>query len=524
LKKQSHKKMKKIIILFVIGVFYLNTYSQNSNRFHNPLVWLRADNPGSQNGQWMDVSGNGYNAVTQNNQSLPDTGMFNYHPCFMFDSLSNPLNVNYKAKKEAKMLVLAVYKPAVTQQENGIWSLGLDSSIQVKLTTQRLKNVYKFIKYNDSTSTQPTLNLLSQNWRNKHIDSTMSRLIVGGTDSLNFTGKFAEFILYDTTISGNDILKVHTYLAIKYGVCIKDKNYIASNDSILWDSKKNLQYNQEIAGIGKDSLLYLNQKQSAGNGGDSPLRIAVGSLKITNDENTSQIQEGAFLIWGNNGQTLTDVNQDTLDTTRITNMSKSVWLMKNSGVSSRGISTQVVLNASEIYGAININLVINRYGNTTFPIDSSIVINPDSVDSEMNYYFSGIQWDTDSSGYDVFGFQVLKSASCNNKTNNNNSSNGNNGSNNSSISQNGIADNSSPIIDCSLFPNPTISNYTINIKLNQELPITVTIQGENGKKIEVLERKSSSEYTLKGYLKERGCYLVTIESGQDSKTYKLIVQ
>ena len=142
--------------------------------------------------------------------------------------------------------------------------------------------------------------------------------------------------------------------------------------------------------------------------------------------------------------------------------------MKNSGISSRGISTQIVLNASEIYGAINIKLVINRFGNAAFSVDSSVVIEPDSVDADMNYYFSGIQWDTDSSGFDVFGFQVLKSTSCNNKTNNNNNGN-------SSSNQESITDNSSPIIDCSLFPNPTISNYTITIKLNRELPVKITI-------------------------------------------------
>jgi hypothetical protein len=522
--------MKKILTLIALCLFFLNANSQNNKGFKNPLIWLRADSMGEMAGQWKDVSGNHYSAFVQNNQALPDSGLFNFHRCFVFDTLSNPLTVNYRAKKDARMLVFAVYKPITPQMEKGIWALGLDSTIQVKLTTQRLKNVYKFIRYDSSTSALPTINVLAQNWRNKHIDTTISSLFIGGTDSLNFTGKFAEFILYDSTLANNDLLKLHTYLAIKYGVSIRDMNCVGSNDSILWDYKKDTLYQNDIAGIGKDSIIQINQKQSAGNGGDSPLKIAAGNLKISNDANTSQIAEGDFFIWGNNGQNLTDVNQDTLDTTVISNMSRSVWLMKKSGVTASTISTQVVLNASEIYGAININLVINRTGNPSFPSESSIVITPDSIDAEMNYYFSNVNWDTDNSGTDIFGFQVIPSVNNNsrmNDTTNNTSSTteiSDNYKNDNANNQNNISDNSSAIIDCSMFPNPTMNAYTITIKLSQELPIQVTIQTETGKRIEGFERKGSSEYTLKGYLKDKGCYLVTIVSGKDSKTYKLVVE
>lgn len=525
--------MKKIILFFAVGILFLNAYSQNNKGFRNPVIWLRADSAGATSNQWKDVSSNHYDAIVKNNQVLPDSGLFNFNKCFVFDSTSNPLSVSYRPKKDAKMLVFAVYKPSSQQQEEGIWALGLDSSIQVKLTTQRLKNVYKFIKYDSSTSTLPTINLLHQNWRDKHIDTTQNALFIGGTDSLNFTGKFAEFMLYDSTLSDNNILKVHTYLGIKYGVSIRDKNYIDSNDSIIWNTIKDTLYQTDIAGIGKDSLLHINQKQSAGNGGDSQLKIAAGYLRNTNEANTSQIAEHNFIIWGNNGQNIADVNQDTTNKINVPSLSRSIWKMKTSGTTAGNISTQVVLNASAIYGAINANLVINKGGDATFPIATSVVVPPDSVDAEMNYYYSNIKWDTTNTGAGVFGFQVIKSVNSNNRMNDTTNTAGNgtttttataSTATGSNVSQDNNADNGAAIIDCSMFPNPTINAYTITIKLGQQLPVKVTIQTETGKKIEILERSGSSEYTLKGYLKDKGCYLVTVDSGKESKTYKLVVE
>lgn len=516
------KNLKLLLQCFVFFPFLFpwSVNAQDNLGFRNPVIWLRADKPGQNVNQWQDVSGHGYDGVVLNNQTLPDTCLFNYNRSFLFDSSSIALKINYKAKKNAKMLVFAVYKPLTQQQEKGIWSLGLDSNIQVKLTTQRLKNVYKFIKYNDSTSVVPTINLLSQNWRNKHIDTTFSSLIVGGTDSLSYTGKFAEFILYDTTLTGNDIYKVHTYLGIKYGVSICDMNYVNSKDSTLWGYKGNLQYKNDIAGIGKDSLLQINQKQSAGNGGESPLKIAAGRLQINNDTNKSQIAEGDFLIWGHNDEFLSDINADSTAPNQITFMTKCTWLMKASGQSSNQIPTQVVLNTADLYNVSDVRLVINRYGTKNFTTDSCYMAAPDSVDSTGNFYFNNILWDIDGSGSDIFSFKIRKSGPQNRSLEdsiaNANSSAGQN--------NNGAGNSGSAILDYSMFPNPTTKDYTIYVKISDENPITVCITDGNGKVINCTDRSGSLNYTLTGYLYEKGCYLVTVTTTTESKSYKLIVQ
>lgn len=513
--------MKKLILFAIISCCALSIFPQSNACFPNPGIWLRADKQGEATGQWADVSGHGYHATVNNNQVLPDSGLFNYNKCFVFDSSSQPLSIEYKAKSTAKLLVFAVYKPNVPQAEEGIWNLALDSTIQVKLTTQKLKNVFRVIKYADSTLTSPIINLLSQNWKNKHIDSTASFMHIAGTDSLNFTGKFAEFILYDSTVTGNEILKLHTYLGIKYGVSIRQMNYIGSDDSTIWNYRNNIDYNIDIAGIGRDTVIHINQKQSAGNGGESPLKIAAGKLKNTNDENPYSIAEGNFLIWGNNGKSIGEINEDTINPLLVENVSKSIWFMKRAGDSASHISTQVVLSTSGIVDADTIRLIINRYADSFFPVESTIAYYADSIDSTGNYYFNNIKWDTDNSGSDVFSFQikkevVLKSMESDSTENNSEDQQSDNDSDNNNS-------NNASILYCSLYPNPTISNYTINIKIDNPSPISGIIQDVNGKNIDAFQRSGSTEYTISGYINDPGIYFVTIETVSDKKTFRLVI-
>jgi len=513
--------MKKFFVIAFLLYSVAGGFAQIHTPFSTPKIWLRTDVPGTVNTQWADCSGHGYHATVNNNQVLPDSGLFNYNKCFVFDSSSQPLSIDYKAKPTAKLLVFAVYKPNAPQAEEGIWNLVLDSSIQVKLTTQKLKNVFRVIKYADSTLTSPIINLLSQNWKNKHIDSTASFMHIAGTDSLNFTGKFAEFILYDSTVTGNEILKLHTYLGIKYGVSIRQMNYIGSDDSTIWNYRNNIDYNIDIAGIGRDTVIHINQKQSAGNGGESPLKIAAGRLKNTNDENPYSIAEGNFLIWGNNGKSIGEINEDTINPILVENVSKSIWFMKRTGDSASHISTQVVLSTAGIVDADTIRLIINRYADSFFPVESTIAYYADSIDSTGNYYFNNIKWDTDNSGSDVFSFQikkevVLKSMESDSTENNSEDQQSDNDSDNN-------GSNNASILYCSLYPNPTISNYTINIKIDNPSPISGIIQDVNGKNIDAFHRSGSTEYTISGYINEPGIYFVTIETVSDKKTFRLVI-
>lgn len=488
-------------------IITLNIAKAQDKNFSTPRIWLRADSMGNGN-VWKDFSGHGYHAHGMQGQMNSGMGLYNYQSCLLFDSVSHPLWVDYTAKRKSPMIAFAVYKPTNSDDEAGIWSLRLDSAGQVKLTSQKLGYFGRDNLYNDSTSTEPVLNLLKMSWKGKDIDTNVSRLYLAGTDSLDFRGKFAEFMFFDSTLKQNEILRIHTYLAIKYGINIEELNYVNSVDSVLWNCATDSLYSHNIAGIGKDSLLLIDQKQSCGHGGEANLSIAAGWHCETNAINQMNIDEMDYLIWGDNGNKLTTFSPGD-------SLSQCKWLMKRSGSSASGISTQLILHAPEISEEWTLNLVISRETDFMFPMNMVEIAFADSVDSLGNYYFSGINWDVDHSGSDAFTFQLTDTATVNMRSQTA-QTNGSSNSNQSGL----IADISS--ID--VYPNPTKGEFMIDVKLSHSGKVLVSIQDEGGKIVSRTQYDGSAYYSIKGTLTAKGCYLIKAETDSGSKTTKLIVQ
>ena len=121
-----------------------------------------------------------------------------------------------------------------------------------------------------------------------------------------FNGAVQEIIVMrgSAQMSNDDIEKIHSYLAIKYGITLYAGNYVISNGTIVWDRSlpANNAYNHNIFGIGRDDFSGLNQKQ-AYSANDRSLTVFVGSLATLNSENTDMLDNMQFLILGSNDQT-----------------------------------------------------------------------------------------------------------------------------------------------------------------------------------------------------------------------------
>ncbi len=125
------------------------------------------------------------------------------------------------------------------------------------------------------------------------------------TGNLEFyDGSIAEIITYaNTSHSTTTREKVETYLAIKYGITLPH-NYLASNNTVVWNRATNAAYNYNIIGIGRDNNGALLQKQSKSTS-SSPdiLTVYVGPTKMTNQTaNTGSILAGdlSFFMVGSN--------------------------------------------------------------------------------------------------------------------------------------------------------------------------------------------------------------------------------
>ncbi|MBO9611802.1 MAG: T9SS type A sorting domain-containing protein [Dyadobacter sp.] len=129
-----------------------------------------------------------------------------------------------------------------------------------------------------------------------------------GSDNAGFTGSIGELIVYGAgNVSATDRNKIDSYLAIKYGVTLAaGTNYTTSTDAVVWDATANAAYHNNVAGIGNDFRSALHQKQSRSqitNNSNNQVTIGLGGIAATNDANTSQLTDGQFLIWGDNGNT-----------------------------------------------------------------------------------------------------------------------------------------------------------------------------------------------------------------------------
>jgi hypothetical protein len=397
----------KIILLASMIMLVLSTYAQTQLAVkYPPQVWLHP-NSTIDTLYWHDASGN-FNHAQWKGSMLPLEQKLNYHTAFEITNVNGPLQIPYVPKKKDRVKAYIVYQCMDTLYENGLWNMVFDTLSRVGLSSHRILNIKKDIIYTKSTNDQALINALSLSWRNAKVDSSQSSIYVGGTDSLAFNGKLAEFILFDKKPNKRDNEYIHTYLALKYGITIDLLNYISSDDSVLWDTKANKTYNHDVAGLVRDDVMQLNQKQASGKGGKSELSLYLGTLEEHNDSNNFQWANYNYLIWGHNDQALNQVDFDTvLFTTN--NLIQRKWRIEAHGTQIRNTFTQMAIDRSQIDSNSMIQLVICPNADSTFTIDTNHIYQADSIGANHMVYFNNIKWDQDYSGADLFTFRIAPS-------------------------------------------------------------------------------------------------------------------
>ncbi len=143
----------------------------------------------------------------------------------------------------------------------------------------------------------PTLNNVYRFDGLEQIDNTTltftdaGTLEIGGRNDGNLLvdGRIGEVIVYAGEVSDADIIKIESYLAIKYGIT-KAGDYQASDATVLWDATVNAAYHNDVAGIGRDNNSVLDQQKSISSDGDDIVIVDKGTV-LPNDLD--------FILWGN---------------------------------------------------------------------------------------------------------------------------------------------------------------------------------------------------------------------------------
>ena len=119
---------------------------------------------------------------------------------------------------------------------------------------------------------------------------------VGRHASDYYDGDIAEVVAYSRALTAAEERRVRSYLALKYGISLRGiQNYVSSDGTVVFAGTTTYSgHNHAVAGIGRDdsSGLDMSESQSANPG--SLLRVS----------NPSSLDDGDFLVWGNNDGTL----------------------------------------------------------------------------------------------------------------------------------------------------------------------------------------------------------------------------
>lgn len=148
-----------------------------------------------------------------------------------------------------------------------------------------------------------------------------SKYWVGRNNNIqgSLNGRVAEIFTFGTRLTDANRQKIESYLAIKYGLTlgaanIATKDYINSFGTKVWDATANSGYNYDVAGIGKDSISDLYQRQSKSINRSDEVTIGLGGLFTKNSQNTNTFtKDGDFLVWGNNNGNYTGSNTNTIN-------------------------------------------------------------------------------------------------------------------------------------------------------------------------------------------------------------------
>lgn len=183
-----------------------------------------------------------------------------------------------------------------------------------------------------------------------------------GGDDVGYVGKLGELILYSNNIPDEDRQKVESYLAIKYGVTMQNsRDYVNSQGVVVWSAAANTGFYNNVAGIGRDDLSLFHQKQSRSQNTNSnnQVIIGIGDIAESNPENLNELNNGQYLVWGDNGITQA-----------MTNSTSTYVALNYAGSTDNGRRMRRIwkVNNTNGVGEVKVRVAKATVGTTTFPV------------------------------------------------------------------------------------------------------------------------------------------------------------
>jgi hypothetical protein len=371
-----------------------------------PKVWLRADGAKPAPGLWPDYSGQGLDATALAGEAPLAGKPLNFNPSFSFDGVNDYLKVPFNPEGTTGMTLFTVFASADTT-ERGVWGSEATPARNTMLSTRRTLGPEETLEPYGNHENRPVISALVQHWTRSAAPTEGAFLALGSggktREGKPFKGRLLEFIVFDRALSFLERIQVQTYLSLKYGIPLQEGNYVSAREAVLWHSEDNQTFSNRVTGIGRDDAFGLYQKQSASAVDTTGLlTIGVSRIATTNDKNTSKINNGDFLLWGDNGMSLSvkrGVGADSL-----LSLVERQWLVKPTGATVQSLACELQVDFSLLPpDSLGYWLVVDRSGKGNFSPDNLEYLLPDSISRNRVAYFRNLHFDADLSGSDRFG-------------------------------------------------------------------------------------------------------------------------
>lgn len=398
-----------LLVLFLSHALCFPFYAQMITQ---PQVWLRGDDIGENRSLWNNQGESGILARYSGNAfTVSDSGL-NYNPAIFLDGTGEHFQLGVNPEIAEELTVFSVFVPG-DDVERMVWSGTNCRERKLYQSTAMVLGPNEIMDWYGPVENTAYLMRVVQQWGPPKEDaSENAAILIGAPDNGNhllesFKGQLAEFILFERSLSETERVQVETYLALKYGITLKDINYVDSGEEVLWSRRENGDFSHRIAGIGRDDKYGLNQKQSTSSSGDGLLSIGFGSIQATNQANLEEIEDRNFLLWGDDALGLGSKMRNEIPIPAL----ERNWLMRATRIDHAPRNTQVLVDRSQSPFSENetMVLVIDRSGNGTYQSTSIEYIEGKAVPGKGVVSFSPVQWDPDGSGKDVFTFASVES-------------------------------------------------------------------------------------------------------------------
>ncbi len=221
---------------------------------------------------------------------------------------------------------------------------------------------------------------------NTTVESFDLKPMIGGTNNgtgsgwYRFDGEVAEMILYPTSLSGAEKLKIESYLAVKYGITLNTSSYVSSDGTVIWN---NSSFWHDVFGIAKDDDSGLEQASSNSintGSGNGTGQTGKGNIVLSSP---STLADGDFLMIGHDNGALSLQPGDVPAGLYQKRLGRE-WKVKHTndvGTLSLSFELDGIITAAEGLGSntSDFNILIDEDGNGDFTTGTVTQLNPTTV-------------------------------------------------------------------------------------------------------------------------------------------------